>query len=274
MKKKITSIMAATLLLTAVSPSYVTANAASFETYYYSDLNATICKAYFDDLISGNIVFFPEEMLENNEKYPVVVWANGTFCPPAMYYDLLSQISEGGYIVVTNTDLFCGNGVSQSLSVDFIINESIDPDSIFYDKVDTEHIGSAGHSQGGKSAVNSALRDSRIACVFNIAGNTSLFESRALQVPTFFLAGSSDVLIYPTLWVRPAYNVCKAPAVYGNIANADHFLCCNSPSIYSEYAINWFDAFLKNDEEAKAVFRSGGKLFTDSRWKEVSSKNI
>ena len=88
--------------------------------------------------------------------------------------------------------------------MNFIINENNEPDSIFYDRVDTEHIGSAGHSQGGKSAVNSALRDNRIDCIFNIAGNTSQYESSSIHVPTFFLAGSNDVLIYPTLWVSPA----------------------------------------------------------------------
>lgn len=274
MKKKILSIAAAAFILTSSVPANLNSAKAVFEPYYVTDENNTVCTARFENLSSGNIVFFPEAMYESEEKYPVVVWANGSGCPPIMYYELLSQISAGGYIVVTNTDLFCGDGVSQSASVDFIINENSDEESIFYNKIDTSHIGAAGHSQGGKSSVNASVLDTRIDCIFSIAGNTSQSEAALIDVPTFFAAGSNDLLVYPSLWVKPAYKKCSAPAVYANLKNGTHLKCCISPSVYSEYALKWFDAFLKEDDEAKKVFRDGGKLSKDNNWKDYASKNI
>ncbi|NLT09954.1 MAG: hypothetical protein GXY08_10680 [Ruminococcus sp.] len=274
MKRKITSIMAAALILTSSAPVCLsTVNAAS-SSASVTVVNNNVCTARFEGSKFDNIVFFPEAMYETDEKYPVVVWGNGTFASPSLYYELLSQISAGGYIVVANTDRFCGSGESESASVDFIIAENGNADSIFYNKVDTDNIGAAGHSQGGKSAVNAALLNPNVDCVFNIAGIPSRYEASQLSVPTFFMAGTNDYIVYPALWVKPAYKKCNAPAVYASLKNGLHLTCCDSPAVYIEYALDWFDAFLKDDEDAKSVFLDGGKLSKDKRWVEYDSKNF
>jgi alpha-beta hydrolase superfamily lysophospholipase len=271
MKRKIISVMAATLIFASSAPVCLSsANAVSNTTVVSND----VCTARFDAGKFDNIVFFPEAMDETNEKYPVVVWGNGTGATPSIYYELLSKISAGGYIVVANTDRFCGSGASEAALVDFIIAENSDADSIFYNKVDIDNIGAAGHSQGGKSAVNAALRNSNIDCVFNIAGIPSQYEASKLNVPTFFMAGTNDYIVYSDLWVKPAYKKCKAPAVYASLKNGFHLTCCDTPAIYVEYALDWFDAFLKDDIDAKNVFLNGGKLSKDKRWVNYNSKNF
>lgn len=274
MKRKIASIMAAALIFTASAPvCSVTVDAAPVSSTV-TIVNNKVCTAAFKNKSFEQTVFFPEAMLSSNKKYPVVVWGNGTGATSSIYYELLSKISAGGYIVVANNDRFCGSGASESASVDFIIAENQKASSIFYKKVDVDNIGAGGHSQGGKSAVNAALRNSNIDCVFNVAGIPTQSEASKLNVPTFFTAGTNDLIVPSIIWVKPAYNKCKAPAVYASLKNGFHLTCCDSPAVYAEYALDWFDAFLKHDNSAKSVFLSGGKLSKDSRWVNYASKNF
>lgn len=274
MKMKITSIMAAALIFTASAPACLSSVNAASSTSSVKVVNNNVCTATFKGSVYDQTVFFPEAMLSSSKKYPVVVWGNGTGATSSLYYDLLSQISAGGYIVVANNDRFCGSGASESASVDFIIAENKKAGSIFKNKVDVDHIGAGGHSQGGKSAVNAALRNSNIDCVFNVAGIPTQSEASRLTVPTFFTAGTNDYIVYSALWVKPAYNKCKAPAVYASLKNGFHLTCCASPDVYAEYALDWFNAYLKNDSKSKSVFKKGGKLSNDSRWVDYASKNL
>jgi hypothetical protein len=258
----------------ADSPVAVTAVAeqSPYGSYYVIDHNGVVCTANMATLNKGNMMWFPESMLTSSQELPVIVWANGTMCAPALYYEFLSQVAAAGYIVVTNTELFAGNGQEQKASIDFILGEDTDPDSVFYGKIDEAHVGVMGHSQGGMSSVNCANLDNRVDCVFSIAGNSSKSSASKLKVPTFFATGDRDLIVPSWQYVKPSYQACKAPAVYGNVRSAMHTTVCSNPSVYSKYAIKWFDAYLKGG--SKAAFRSGGELFRDSDWSNVASKKI
>ena len=275
MKRKIASVMVAALILTPSLPvSLCSANVAA-ATNYSTYVNGKVYAAQFEGTSYEQTVFFPKELTSSSKKYPVVVWGNGTFASWDVYEELLSQISAGGYIVVANDDRYCGSGESESASVDFIVGKNSDKNSIFYNKVDVDHIGAGGHSQGGMSAVNASLKNSKIDCVFDIAGCQTPSEASQLKVPTFFMSGTKD-LVVNALWVKNTYNKCKAPAVYASLKNGYHLdpVDTHSPAVYVEYALNWFDAFLKNDSKAKAGFLKGGKLSKDSRWVNYASKNF
>jgi len=280
LKKRIIAILATTCMCVPIaaqkadSPSALKANAeqSPYGSYFVTDDNGVVCTANMSALNKGNIMWFPESMYTSSEQLPVIVWANGTMCAPALYYEFLSEVAAAGYIVVANTELFAGNGQEQKESISFILEENYDPDSVFYGKIDEEHVGVMGHSQGGMSSVNCANIDPRVDCVFSIAGNSSKSSASGLSVPTFFATGNLDMIVPSWLYVKPAYNACSAPAVYANVKNAVHTTVCTDPSVYSYYAVKWFDAYLKNG--SKTAFRSGGELFTDSKWSNVASKHI
>lgn len=275
MKRKIVSIMAAALILTpALASNQCIANAVSASDYQ-TYLDGTVYAVKRNDLLYERTIFFPKEMTESNKKYPVVVWGNGTFVTSKVYEELLSQIASKGYIVVANNDRFCGTGISESVSVEYIISEGKKSSSIFYNKVDAEHIGAGGHSQGGQSAVNSSVRNSKIDCVYDIQGCQTVLEANRLKVPTFFVTSTNDKVVN-SLWVKASYNACNAPSVYASIKNGKHLDPgdAHAPEIFAEYAVKWFDAFLKNDSNAKAGFLKGGALSNDSRWVDYTSKNF
>lgn len=48
-------------------------------------------------LLYNRIIYYPEELIESDQHYPVIIWANGTACPPALYTKLLKGFAKEGY---------------------------------------------------------------------------------------------------------------------------------------------------------------------------------
>ena len=226
------------------------------------------------DFGNGQIVFYPSNIKEASTTYPIIAFANGTGFSYDIYEKLLIELAKGGYVVIANTETMSGDGTAQLASVDFLINQNKDSSSIFYKKLNTDKIGLAGHSQGGRSAVNAAAKDPRIDCVVSFAGSNYVEEAEKLSTPTFFIGGSADMIVLASQWVVPAFESCKGPAVYACKKSAVHTRCCTNPTEYSEYAIAWFDAWLKNDAKALSKFKDGEKLSQDSAWQDFKCKGI
>ena len=219
-------------------------------------------------------VFYPKKAENGNDVYPVVVFANGTGFDYKIYENLLIKIAEGGYIVVANSETMAADGTAQRASLDFIISENGNSGSVLYKNIDTNNVAAAGHSQGGRSAVNAAAADSRFDCVISFAGSNFPEEAEKLYAPALFMAGTRDMIVNADKWVKPAYDVCKGPAVYVSLVNGIHTSCCSDPETYTQYAIEWLNIWLKNDTGAKVTFRGGGELSKDGAWTEFSCKGI
>lgn len=219
-------------------------------------------------------VFYPNSINASSDMLPVVAWANGTGFSYTIYENLIKKIAEGGYIVVANAETMSADGTAQIASLDFVISENSNSSSILYGKVNTDLLAVAGHSQGGRSSVNAAAKDSRIDCALSLAGSNFIEEAEKLSTPTLFFAGSRDMIVGAQKWVVPAYEACKGPAVYANLTNGIHTTCSTSPETYSGYAISWFDAWLKGDSSAKEIFKDGGQLSQDSSWQDFMCKGF
>ncbi len=220
------------------------------------------------------IVFYPKSLKNSAKTYPVIVWANGTMCTYDLYEELLKKIADGGYIVVANAETMAADGKAQIASIDFIISESSNSASVLYQKINVEKIAAAGHSQGGRSAVNAAASDARIDCVLSVAGSNYTEEAERLRAPAFFMTGTRDMVVLSDSWVKPAYAACKGPAVYASLKDGIHTSCSAKPSTYAYYAVKWFDAWLKNDSASKDIFRSGGALSDDRAWTDFACKGF
>ena len=220
------------------------------------------------------VVYYPNSIKSSKKKLPVIAWANGTGCTYTLYENLLKEIAAGGYIVVANGETMAADGTAQIASLDFVLSESNNSSSVLYNKVNTGKLGVAGHSQGGRSSVNAAVKDSRIDCVLSLAGSNFLEEAEPLSTPAFFMTGTKDMIVSSSKWVKPAYDVSKGPAVYASLINGIHTTCCSDPGKYSNYIIKWFDIYLKGDNNAKAIFRNGGELSQDSAWTDFACKGL
>lgn len=223
---------------------------------------------------SNKTVYYPKSLSSSERKYPVIVWANGTGCATSTYDSLLKIFAEAGYIVVADDSVMTADGTEQRDSIDYILDEAKRSGSKFYQKVDTSKIGAAGHSQGGRSAVNAAQKDSRIRCVLSIAGASNAEEAGGLSTPIFFMTGTSDLVVVSSRWVQPSYNAVSGKAVYASLKNGVHTTCMTNPTKISGYAVDWFDAYLiKGDSSAKKEFAAGGALSKDSAWQDFACKN-
>ena len=220
------------------------------------------------------IVFYPAAAESTTSVYPVVVFANGTGFDYKIYEKLLIAIAENGFIVIANSETMAADGTAQRSSLDFIISENNNSSSVLYKNIDTQKVAATGHSQGGRSAVNAAAADSRFDCVISLAGSNYTEEAEKLSTPALFMAGTMDMIVNANQWVKPAYDVCKGPAVYVSLVNGIHTSCCTNPETYIPYLTKWLNIWLKGDNSAKADFRAGGQLSQDGAWTEFSSKGI
>lgn len=103
----------------------------------------------------GNInVYYPKELTESAKSYPVVVMVNGTGVYSSKYPALFKHLASWGFIVIGNEDPSTCSGSSADTTLAWLLNANENPDSRFYQKVDEEHIGISGHSQGGVGVFN------------------------------------------------------------------------------------------------------------------------
>ncbi len=228
----------------------------------------------FSKVVSGYIVIYPEQLKTSDEKWPVIVWANGTACAPVLYWNALCALSSKGYIVVASSDTMSANGKSQIGEIDYILSENNNSDSIFYNKVDESRIGAAGHSQGGRSTINAAKADERIKAAVSIAGSNTSSERSGLSTPSLFLTGSSDFVVLSSLWVKPMYTKAQGPAAYASLKGGIHTSVINNYDSIVYYTTKWMDAYLNDNNDSRSVFMDGGKLFTDKAWKDTQSKDV
>ena len=220
------------------------------------------------------IVFYPKELETSSKQYPVAVWANGTMCAPALYMSLLEGVAARGYVVVASSELMSADGKSQIAAIDYVFEQSMDESSVLCGKIDPGKIAAFGHSQGGRSSVNAAAADSRIGCVVSVAGSSYTSEAKNLSAPALFLTGTKDLVVLSSLWVKPAYNNVKGPAVYASAKDAVHTTVVLDADKYVDWCASWFDAWLLGDQNAMAKFKSGGALSKDGGWTDYASKNM
>lgn len=227
-----------------------------------------------ETITDGNkTIIYPLALKSSQKSYPVISWANGTGCPTQLYTKLLEAIANGGYIVIADSTVMSGNGSAQIDSINYMLNKNADSSSVFYNKVDTAAIGVCGQSQGGRSCINAAQKDSRIRCVVSIAGASSADEARGLTTPCFFITGTNDHVVEASQWCQPSYDAVSGRAAYASLDGGTHLSFSTNTNQIAEYTLDWFDAYLKNDDSAKAVFYDGGKLSTDTAWRDFRSKN-
>ena len=219
-------------------------------------------------------VYYPENIKSSKKTYPVLSWANGTMCQPSMYTGMFAELAKGGYIVVASSETMSADGNAQIEALDFVISLNNNSSSCAYKKVNTSKLGVIGHSQGGRSSVNAAVKDSRIKCVVSIAGSNYLEEAEPNSTPTLFIAGGKDMIVSPSQWIQPAYDVAKGPAVYASLNGAIHTTCCSNPEKYSSYILDWCDAWLKGDAKTLYTFISNGNLASDSNWSDFQCKGF
>ncbi|BAG18832.1 hypothetical protein SGR_2003 [Streptomyces griseus subsp. griseus NBRC 13350] len=201
-------------------------------------------------------LYYPRDIADSDRRHPVIVWGNGTGGVPLVYRDLLLHWAGQGFVVAAANTPMSNLGISMRASIDMLTGRNADPGSVFHDRVDLEHIGASGHSQGGAAAIVVGS-DPRVDTVLPIQPGP-LADIDAVRGPALLLAGQRDSIVLPAL-VKAFYNAADhIPALYGEVRGADHFTVVGDPGPFAAPTTAWFRAHLMGDRAAHAQFFGPG----------------
>lgn len=206
----------------------------------------------FDNTLRRFNLYRPTD-LSQGYCHPVITWANGTNDQPKTYEVLLKQLASHGFVVVAslNSQTAQGTPLPQIVGIDWMIQESNDPASPLYHRLDTARIGATGHSQGG-AATTMAGADPRITAIAPIAGSR---ENIALHGPAALLCGGMDDIV-PCSRVKMAYDTINDfPVMLGNDLADTHGSWIGSiknPIMVA--ATGWFRVHLMGDTANRNMF--------------------
>lgn len=221
--------------------------------------------------IPGYQLYYPSEMTDG--AHPIVTWGNGTFAIPIVYRGLLDHFASYGFVVIASTSSMTGSGEEMLGGVDWLVDENRRAGSIFFNRLDIDHVGAVGHSQGGGGTINAGT-DPRITCTAPIEPLPGRVAD--LKGPMFLIAGSEDTIV-PASWVTASmYENALVPTVYGIAQGADHSTPLWDAGMMRGYLTAWFCAELMGHVDAGEAFFGDGEdceICSNSNW-SVMRKNL
>lgn len=239
-----------------------------------------------DEIIGKYAVWYPDDLENSDNKYPVVVFANGTGSTSSTYKAFLEHLSSWGFVAVGNDDKNTRTGASLEKTIEFLVQENENKDSIFYHKIDLDNIGIGGHSQGGPAVFNMVTNQEHgdmIKALYAASATSSYhtaiygdgweYDISKINIPVFLTAGtgnwdagtatSKDQAnddkngiaqgICPLWSLQENYNllpetIVKVIARKKNVDHGDSYLQ------FDGYMTAWFRWQLMGDMEAAQVF--------------------
>ena len=227
----------------------------------------SVKKVKADKPIKKYTIYYPTEMETKNKKYPMVLLVNGTGGKASKYEPLLEQLATWGFIVVGTQDKGTGTGETTIKSLNYMLSESENKDSIFYNKIDVDNIGITGHSQGGAATMN-AITKYEESKYFKAAVTLSpvsektaaqatnyLYDSSKVNCPIFILAGTNGKfeieIVIPFEEFTKMYDKITSPKVQARRTNMTH-----DDMVYKAEGdvTAWVMWQLQGDAEASKVF--------------------
>ena len=211
------------------------------------------------------------------EDWPAVVFVNGTGVYASKYPALFRHLASHGFLVLGNEDPGTFSGDSADATLAWLLEQNDDPDSVFYQKVDTAHIGISGHSQGGVGVFN-AISEQPNGGLYTCAVSLSPtqedlaaalkipYDPSQTAIPTLVLAGTSNDVITPDGMER-LYGKLGGPKAMALRTDTDH-----GNMLYSGdgYVTAWLMYWLQGDEEAgDAFWGDNPELAGNPKWQEV-----
>ena len=238
-------------------------------------------------------VWYPEDLKNDHGKYPLILVVNGSNTPALKYEPFFSRLASWGFFVVGNDDLHTGTGESTSFTLDYILSQT--EAGLFQGKIDKEHIGIIGYSQGGAGAIRAVTRfenGKMFTAMFTGSAAYSLlaknmgweYDVSAINIPYFMTAGtgkSDDSGSDPETsfgGVAPLSSLVQnyesmsdnVQKVRARVVGAEHTEILTKTD---GYMTAWMLYQLRNDEEAAKVFvADDAEIINNSNWQDVKKQ--
>ena len=231
--------------------------------------------------LEAHTVFHPQnlEPFGAARQMPVVVWGNGACTnSPWEHFKFLNEIASYGYIVIATgyipmkEEPYNGpmSTTQQQLeSIDWAFAQNADPQSPYYNKIDTRRLCAAGMSCGGLQTLYNCA-DPRISTI--MICNSGLFNAQnahqakggmpmppkskleQLHCPVLYLLGGKPDIAYEN-GMDDFHRIHHVPAYAANLP-VGHGGTYRQPhgGEFAVVARAWLDWQLKDDAEAAAWF--------------------
>ncbi|SDQ98783.1 Chlorophyllase enzyme [Chryseobacterium soldanellicola] len=240
-------------------------------------------------------VWYPQDLQDGNKSYPVVIFANGTDVINSSYEEVFKHLASWGFIVIGNDDKSSWSGESSAESLDLILSENSNKNSIFYQKVNAKQIGISGHSQGGVAAINAVTNQKNgqyYSSIFAAStpkhalavGLKWSYDIDKINIPYFAVAGTggfdagkekdANSGIAPLWSMRENFYHLRssAVAVIARRKDVDH-----GDMLFKAdgYMTAWFLYTLLGDQTAAKVFTGiNPEITNNDLWQDVNIKNL
>jgi hypothetical protein len=255
-------------------------------------------------------LYYPSN-LSGSRKYAVITWGNGTLGTSSAASYFLRHLASWGFVVVATRDRFTGDGTTILDAANFMVGANTDPGSIFFNKLDTNHIAAIGHSQGAGGAIRAMIASNgKITTVIPIelpgqqfcfcSPNQVLDTANITEGSVFFVDGSNDIPISPPIQLQPRAQVGEqslaafyaavpngVPKATASLIGPTHNDITGQPGCdtaaaapclvgvygYLGYPTAWMADRLGLDPTAHAAFVSGvGEIYSQtSHWEFIQS---
>jgi predicted dienelactone hydrolase len=202
------------------------------------------------------------------KRHPVITWGNGTGTTPPTYRAQLELYASHGFIVIASNSMNVAQGTPPPMldGVTWVLEQDMTSGSALFEKVDREHIGATGHSQGAFAA-SSAGGDERIK---TIAPIQSLGARRGLHGPALGLCGTMDTVVPCSGNLSSYMAISDQPVMYAELKAADHTNWIFSPGGAHPYSVitnAWFRVHLMGDTALRPLFYGADcKYCSDDAW--------
>ncbi|WP_227793475.1 poly(ethylene terephthalate) hydrolase family protein [Paenibacillus guangzhouensis] len=230
-------------------------------------------------------IYYPA--FQGDESYPIISWGNGTDATPDRYDALLTHLASWGFIVIDSYSKTTGTGKEIVEAIDYLRNENQLANSLFYQKINMEHIGVAGHSQGSTGVINAHTNyksGSLIKTVVSIAlpdlkycDPEDVYDTSRITVPFFIMGGTRDFLISPVSTNQLALHRTNAstPVMMGMAKGAAHTAIEGNGGNHRGYLTAWMRYWLLDDPEAKKAFHGdSSEMMHNTNWEDVIQANM
>ena len=231
--------------------------------------------------LKAHTVFVPQDLsVFNAEKpLPVLVWGNGACTDsPWEHYKFLNEIASNGYLVLAtgyipmNDEPYQGpmSSTQQQIeSIDWAFAQNADPESPYYQKIDTRHICVAGMSCGGLQTLFNCA-DPRITTL--MICNSGLFNQQnasqavggmpmppkekltEIHTPVIYILGGKEDIAYEN-GMDDFHRINHVPACAANFP-VGHGGTYRQPhgGEFTIPALAWLNWQLKGDKQAAKMF--------------------
>ena len=254
-----------------------------------------------DVLIKQYKVWYPSALEEGSQEWPVVVMANGTGVPASRYEPIFQHLASWGFVVIGNEQQASWQGDGSEGALELLIRLNEDPESAFYQKLDLECVGAAGHSQGAIGAINGVTSQPngwRYKALYTASTPSSRYamtlnwnyDVSKIQIPYFMAAGTGlldageeglpevvedtqEISISPLWSQEENYSLIPntTPKLRARRTGADH---AEMLPWGDGYMTAWFMYWLQGDQEAGEAFvGEGAEILSNPCWQDLE-KNI